>query len=151
MARDILTDKQWKRLRRALPPEKPKTGRPAKDHRLVVNGILWILRTGAPWRDLPQEYGPWQTCSRRFYRWVQAGVWNRVPAELQCQADQEDNLDWSLHHVDGTMIRAHQHAAGGQIRGPQQRTLTKPWDVVTAGSAPRATFAPKGKASRSPS
>lgn len=112
MARDILTDKQWERLHAVLPPQQPQTGRPNKDHRLVGNGILWIVRTGAPWRDLPTEYGPWQTCSTRFYRWVKAGVWDRVLAALQRQADHEGNLDWSLRHVDGTMIRAHQHAAG---------------------------------------
>jgi transposase len=117
MARDILTDQQWERLRVLLPPQKPKTGRPAKDHRMVIDGILWILRTGAPWRDLPVEYGPWQTIATRFYRWVKAGVWTRVLEELQRQADGDGNLDWSLHYVDGTMIRAHQHAAGAQKRG----------------------------------
>lgn len=119
MARDILTDEQWKRLHAVLPPQKPKTGHPAKDHRLVVNGILWILRTGAPWRDLPTEYGPWQTIATRFYRWVKAGVWDRVLATLQRQAEIEGALDWSLHHVDGTMIRAHQHAAGAQEKRSQ--------------------------------
>jgi len=137
MARDILTDEQWERLRTVLPPQKSKTGRPAKDHRLVVNGMLWILRTGAPWRDLPQDYGPWQTCSTRFYRWVKAGAWEHVLAELQRQADQHGDLDWSLHHVDGTMIRAHQHAAGAQKRGPRPRFLTKPWDAARAGSVSR--------------
>jgi transposase len=117
MARDILTDEQWERLRTVLPPQKPTTGHPAKDHRLVVNGILWILRTGAPWRDLPTDYGPWQTCSTRFYRWVKAGVWDQVLAELQQQADAGGHLDWHLHHVDGTIIRAHQHAAGARKKG----------------------------------
>ena len=87
-----------------------------KDHRPIVNGILWILRTGAPWCDLPTEYGPWQTIVTRFYRWVKAGVWSRVLQELQWQADAAGELDWSLHHVDGTVIRAHQHAAGAQKR-----------------------------------
>ena len=121
MTRDILTDDQWKRLRKVLPPQKHGTGRPAKDHRPIVNGILWILRTGAPWRDLPTEYGPWQTIATRFYRWVKAGVWSRVLQELQWQADAAGELDWSLHHVDGTVIRAHQHAAGAQKRGLLQR------------------------------
>src|ERR671922_1836340 len=65
MVRDTLTDRQWERLQPLLPPQKPKTGHPAKDHRLVLNGILWGLRTGAPWRDTPPEYGPWQTLSTR--------------------------------------------------------------------------------------
>ena len=100
-----------------LPPQKPKTGHPAKDHRLVLNGILWVLRTGAPWRDAPPAYGPWQTLATRFYRWVKAGLWDRILAELQRQGDAEGELDWDLHHVDGSVIRAHQHAAGAQKGG----------------------------------
>ncbi len=112
MAREILTDEQWERIHPLLPPQRPKTGRPAKDHRTVVEAILWIDRTGAPWRDLPEEFGPWQSIATRFYRWVEAGVWDHVLAELQRQADAQGELDWNLHHVDGTSIRAHQHAAG---------------------------------------
>jgi transposase len=112
MAREILTDEQWERIAPLLPPQRPKTGRPAKDHRKVVEAILWIDRTGAPWRDLPQEFGPWQSIATRFYRWVEDGVWDHVLAELQRQADASGDLDWELHHVDGTSIRAHQHAAG---------------------------------------
>ena len=122
MARDTLTDKQWERLRPLLPPQKPKTGPPAKDHRLVLNGILWVLRTGAPWRDAPTEYGPWQTLSTRFYRWVKAGLWDQILAELQRQGDAEGEVDWSLHHVDGTIIRAHQQAAGAQKGGSVGRS-----------------------------
>jgi transposase len=117
MVRDILTDEQWERLRPLLPPQKPITGRPSKDHRTILNGILWILRTGAPWRDLPPEYGPWQTVATRFYRWVKAGVWDRILEELQRQHDAQGELDWSLHHVDATVVRAHQHSAGAQKRG----------------------------------
>src|ERR687896_2566775 len=68
-----LTDAQWERLRPLLPPQKPPTGRPAKDHRTVVNGILWVLRTGCPWRCLPERYGSWKTVSSRFYRWQKVG------------------------------------------------------------------------------
>ena len=118
MGREKLTDTQWERLRPLLPPQKPRTGHPAKDHRLVIEGILWVLRTGAPWRAVNEEhYGPWETLASRFYRWVKAGVWTGVLAELQRQADGEGGLDWSLHHVDGTVIRAHQHAAGAPKRG----------------------------------
>ena len=114
MARDILTDEQWERIRPLLPSQKPRTGRPNKDHRTVVNAILWIDRTGAPWRDLPPEYGPWRSVATRFYRWVKAGVWDRVLGELQRQADAQGELDWKLHHVDGSAVRAHQHAAGAK-------------------------------------
>lgn len=117
MSRRDLTDEQWERLRPLLPPQKPRRGRPPKDHRQIVNGLLWLNRTGAPWRDLPERYGPWQTVATRFYRWRRAGIWDRILADLQQQADAEGTLDWSLHHVDGTIIRAHQHAAGAQKRG----------------------------------
>src|SRR5215210_2643360 len=128
MAREILTDEQWNRIRPLLPPQRPKTGRPAKDHRTVVEAILWIDRTGAPWCDLPEEFGPWQSIATRFYRWVEAGVWDHVLAELQRQADAEGDLDWNLHHIDGTSVRAHQHAAGaqkGEARTTQQRRQRK--------------------------
>src|SRR4051794_15750482 len=114
MKRGELTDAQWERLRPLLPPQKAWTGRPAKDHRLVLNGILWIDRTGAPWRDLPDYYGPWQTIATRFYRWREAGIWDDVLAALQQQADTEGRLDWAVHYVDGTTVRAHQHAAGAR-------------------------------------
>jgi transposase len=115
-----LTDVQWERLRPLLPPQKPRTGRPAKDHRTVLNGILWILRTGSPWRSLPERYGSWKTVSSRFYRWQQAGVWDCILSTLQQEADAEGRLDWSLHFVDSTVVRAHQHAAepkGGPDNG----------------------------------
>ena len=155
MARDTLTDEQWERLYTVLPPQIPKTGRPAKDHRPVINGILWILRTGAPWRDLATEYGPWQTIATRFYRWVKAGVWDRVLAALQGQAEIEGTIDWSLHHVDGTTIRAHQHAAGAQKRGSKRPVLRcirmKRWGAARAASAPRSTCEQRATASLLPS
>ncbi|HED04089.1 MAG TPA: IS5 family transposase, partial [Candidatus Fraserbacteria bacterium] len=76
MNRGNLSNEQWKRLEPLLPPQKPKTGRPAHDHRRIINGMLWILRTGAPWRDLPERYGPWQTVASRYYRWGKAGIWD---------------------------------------------------------------------------
>lgn len=113
MTREVLTDEQWEKIAPLLPPQRPSTGRPAKDHRTMVEAILWIDRTGAPWRDLPEEkFGSWQSVATRFYRWVEDGVWDHVLAELQRQADACGDLDWNLHHVDGTTVRAHQHAAG---------------------------------------
>jgi transposase len=118
MNRFELTDEQWERLRPLLPPQKPRTGRPARDHRQIVNGILWIIRTGAPWRDLPERYGSWRTVASRFYRWRKAGVWERLFAAVQQQADAAGRLDWQLHYVDGTVVRAHQHAAGAKRGSP---------------------------------
>ena len=117
MNRHEITDEQWSKLAPLLPAQRPVTGRPAKDHRLILSGILWILKTGAPWRDLPERFGPWQTVYSRFRRWQQAGIWTRILQRLQEQGP----LDWSAHHVDGTVIRAHQHAAGArQKRGGQR-------------------------------
>jgi transposase len=112
--RGDLTNQQWARLEPLLPPRKPKTGRTNNDHRRVVNGILWVLRTGAPWEDMPRRYGKHKTASSRYYRWIKAGIWQRVFADLQAQADQDGELDWTIHFVDSTVVRAHQHAAGAK-------------------------------------
>jgi transposase len=93
MNRGDLTNMQWERLQPLLPPQKPKRGRPAVEPRRILNGILWILRTGAPWRDLPERYGPWRTVASRFYRWQKAGVFRRILATLQQQADAAGQLD----------------------------------------------------------
>jgi transposase len=143
MNRGDLTNTQWERLQPLLPPQKPKTGRPAVDHRRILNGILWILRTGAPWRDLPERYGPWRTVASRFYRWQRAGIWSQLLAAVQAHADAAGQLNWDLHYIDGTMIRAHQHAAGAK------KGTRRPKRSAAAGvaSAPKSTCAPKGAAS----
>src|SRR5262245_19047865 len=112
MHRGELTQQEWARVQPLLPPQKPRVGRPAQDHRRVLNGIFWILRTGAPWRDLPERYGKWTTVVSRFYRWRVAGIWDRLLVRLEEQADAEGALDWDKNYVDGSIIRAHQHAAG---------------------------------------
>lgn len=117
MRRFELTDAQWEQILPLLPPQKPRTGRPAVDHRQVLNGMLWILRTGAPWEDLPARYGAVGTVSSRFYRWRKAGVFDRVLQRLQAKADARGDLDWDLHFVDATVVRAHQHAAGARRSG----------------------------------
>ena len=139
MNRGELTNSQWERLQPLLPPQKPKTGRPAHDHRTISNGILWRLRTGAPWRDLPERDGPWRTVASRCSRWQQAGIWSQLLAAVQAQAEAHGQLHWDVHGLDGTMIRAHQHAAGAQ-KGPQS---PKP----AAGAGPQSTGEPKGVAS----
>jgi transposase len=77
--------------------------------------MRWMHATGAPWRVLPERYGPWQTVASHFSRWVHAGVWDTVLGALQQQADARGQLDWSAHFVDGSVIRAHQHAAGARL------------------------------------
>lgn len=144
MDRPELTDAQWEKLRPLLPPQKPRTGRPAKDHRTVLEGILWVLRTGSPWRSLPERYGSWKTVSSRFYRWQKAGVWERVLADLQRRADADGRLDWTLHFVDSTVVRAHQHAAGAKGGTQEPRR----WVAAAAVTAPRSTSGPSGAGSR---
>jgi transposase len=142
--RHDLTDAQWARLRPLLPPQHPATGRPAHDHRTVVNALLWRLKTGAPWRDLPERYGPWSTVYSRFRRWQRAGVWDRVLATLQQAGDGRGALDGSLHFIDGTTVRAHQHAAGAKKGAAIRRSA-----VPVAASRRKSTSAPNGAASRS--
>ena len=111
--RGDFTDEQWAQISPLL-PKRAATGRPPKSHRKMLNGMLWILRTGAPWRDLPERYGPWSSVASRFYRWRKAGVWDRLWAEILRQVDADELLDWNVHFVDGTVVRAHQHAAGAK-------------------------------------
>jgi hypothetical protein len=77
-----LTDEGWERILPLLPPQKPAKGRPARDHRTILEGILWIARTGAPWREVPTEFGPWETIHSRYRRWRQQGLWPRIIAVL---------------------------------------------------------------------
>lgn len=114
MNRGDLTNEQWEVLAAILPPQKPKTGRPGMDHRQMMNGILWVLRTGAPWRDVPKRYGKWTTIYSRFQRWRKQGVWNRILAELQTIKSREKQIDWEIQLIDGSVVRAHQHAAGAK-------------------------------------
>jgi transposase len=142
--RHELSDEEWARLAPLLPPEKPKTGRANKAHRLVVNGILWHLGTGAPWRDLPERYGPWPSVYTRFRRWRLAGVWDRAFAALQREEDAAGQVDWELQFVDGTVIRAHQHAAGAKGGTPRPRRSA----AARAASRPRSTSRRRAVASR---
>ena len=114
MNRGDLTNKQWEQLGPVLPPQKPHTGRPALDHRQVMNGVLWVLRTGAPWRDMPERYGKWTTVYSRFQRWRKQGVWDRILSELQTMKSRDKQIDWEIHMIDGSVVRAHQHAAGAK-------------------------------------
>ena len=109
------------RLEPHLVPEKPRTGRPNAPDWRILKGILWVLRTGAPWHDLPRHYGPAGTVSSRFCRWRASGLLDRILSALQAEADARGEVDWDLHFVDATIIRTHQHAAGacrdGAIKG----------------------------------
>jgi transposase len=103
-----LSDAQWRRIADLLPGKKSDPGRSAADNRLFVNAVLWVLRSGAHWHDLPERYGKWKSVHKRFGRWADAGVWERIFEHL---IEDPDN-DYVM--LDTTLIRAHQQAAGGK-------------------------------------
>lgn len=126
--RHELTEEQWLRLEPLLPTQRGgpgRRGRPAKDHRTLINGMLWIDKTGAPWRDLPEQYGPWQTVATRFYRWTKRGVWQKILEQLQQDADARGEVQWSIHYIDSSVVRAHQHAAGAKRGTPKSPPIQK--------------------------
>jgi transposase len=111
-----LTDAQWALLEPLL-PRASRLGRPAKwNKRQMIDGIRWRIRVGAPWRDVPAGYGPWQTLYGWFRRWQRDGTWQRILAGLQSLADAAGLICWDVS-VDSTVMRAHQHAAGARKRG----------------------------------
>jgi transposase len=113
MARLNRRDDQWERLAHLLPGKPGDRGRTAADNRLFVEAILWMARAEAPWRDLPETFGPWNSVYKRFARWQERGVWQRIFDALAGDADVEEVF------IDSTVIRVHQHAAGAQKkRGP---------------------------------
>lgn len=105
MRRYEISDDPWNRIKFLLPGQPGDPGVTAADNRLFINAVLWIARTGAPWRDLPERFGNWNSAWRRFDRWVRKGVWERVFRELQ-----DPDLEWMF--LDSTVIRAHCDAAG---------------------------------------
>lgn len=120
MSRHDLTDGEFNAIRFYLPAQKTGSqGRPWKDHRTVINGILWILATGSPWRDLPVEFGKWQTVYGRFRRWLNEGLWDLIFARLLRRVEKLGGIDRSLWCVDGSIIRAHRSASGGSRQSPE--------------------------------
>ena len=117
--RHAISDEDFDRIKDLLPGRAGTPGHRAKDNRLFVDAVLWIAKTGAPWRDLPDRYGSWKTVASRFYRWRKAGIWERVLGALRRRADEAGKLDWGRHYVDSSTVRAHQHAAGA--KGGTQR------------------------------
>lgn len=108
MLRFVLRDDQWKRLRGLLPGKDSDPGRSAYDNRLFLEAVLWKVRVGAPWRDLPDEFGPWNSVFQRFRRWAKKGVFERIFNVLSGDADFEYAL------IDGTIVRVHQHGMGAK-------------------------------------
>ncbi|QDU63699.1 hypothetical protein Pan216_45800 [Planctomycetes bacterium Pan216] len=123
MARLLLSDDEWEMIADVFP--KPKVmGRPQRDPRMIVDGILWILRAGSPWRDLPEEFGPWQTVWRRFDQWNSDGTLDEVLRRLQSAFVDLGEIDHELWCIDGTIVRAHRCAGGGGRKGIPTSPLT---------------------------
>ena len=139
MGRSDLTNSQWARLEPLLPQGK-KPGRPPTwTRRQLIDGIRWRTRTGAPWRDLPERYGPWDRAYDLFRRWQRDGTWQRIFVHLQAEADAKGLITWDVS-VDSTIARAHQHAAGARKKGLRRKSLP------AASSPNRTTTASGGRA-----
>jgi transposase len=105
----VLNDAHWARIENLLPSSDGQRGRPFRDHRQVIEGIVYRFRTGIAWRDLPKEFGPWQTVWKRHKRFSSDGTWDKIHTRLLAEADAAGDLDWTIS-VDSTISRAHQHA-----------------------------------------
>lgn len=122
MTRTRLTDDQWRRIEHLLAGKPGDPGRTGGDNRRFVEAVLWVARVGAPWRDLPREFGPWNSVYQRFARWSNKGVWHRVFSEMAKDADFEEVF------MDSTIVRAHQHAAGAPKKTGIRRSGTRAAD-----------------------
>ena len=118
-----LSEGQWNRIQDLLPGRQESVGRTAKDNRVFVNGVLWILRSGARWSDLPERYGKYKSVHKRFARWATTGVWERLFRTLTQDAKNEYLL------IDSTIVRAHQQAATGRKTGVWTRLWGVPEEV----------------------
>ena len=116
--RHDLTDEQWARLEPFLPDRTPQRGGRWNDHRPVIDGILWRVRTGSPWRDVPPCYGDFRTLHGRHRRWSADGTWAEILAALQADSDADTSEEWAVG-MDSTVVRAHRHAAGARHAPPQ--------------------------------
>ena len=145
MHRHQLTDEQWSIVEPLIPKKHAHTGRPPAEPRQMLDGIMWILRTGAPWRDLPERFGPYQTVYDYYSHWRHDGVFDRVLQALQIRLDREGKIDWDLWCIDGSHVRAARCAAGaGKKVSDSTRTRvsrrTTHWAAAAADSAASSTW-----------
>ena len=134
-----LSDAQWEQIADLLPANGQRGGQ-WKDHRLMIDAILWALSDGGRWRNLPQEFGPWQSAYDRFRRWTRRGLWDRTLLRLQARKMRQGGIDWSLFCIDGTVVRAHQSAAGAPKKTARRASRrTTRWAAARAASGPSCT------------
>ena len=151
MKRHELTDEQWALVEPLLPVSGACTGRPPKDPRVMLNGVFWILHTGAPWRDLPERFGPWQTVYDHFAKWRRTEVFAGIVAALQIKLDRRGLIDWDLWCLDGSNVRASRAAAGADKKvasGTRGSRRTTRWAAAEAGLARSSTWLLTAKACR---
>jgi transposase len=124
-----MTDDGFERIEDPLPVQ--SRGGKWADHRTVLNGIFWVLNSGAQWRDVPERYGKWETVYGRYQRWTREGLFDRILERLHVTLDDQGRIDWSVFDVDGSNVRAHRAASGAaetsKKTGRTSRTTT-PWD-----------------------
>jgi transposase len=154
MKRHEVMDEQWELVDPLIPIKSARTGRPPRDRRQMLNGIFWILGTGAPWRDLPERFGPWQTVYRYFSEWRRDGVFARIIEALQIKLDEGGLIDWELWCVDGASVRAARAAAGADKKvspGTRTNRRTTRWAAAEAGLDRSSTWLLTARALRWPS
>lgn len=151
MARHELSDEAWERIAGLLPEPGEAGGRPWNDHRRTLNGIFWILRTGAPWRDLPARFGAWKTIYGRFSRWSKDGTIDTIVETLQGELDAEGKIDRDLWCLDGSSVRATRAASGGGKKGGRTSLRTTPSAARVAAWGPNSIWSATAEESRSPS
>jgi len=140
---DDLTDEQWDRIKHLIPPSTARTGRPANDRRLMLDGIFWILSAGTRWRQLDSRFGPYQTVFGYFTRWRRDGVLAKVVEALQVELDKKGLIDWDLWCVDGSNVRASKSAAGAEKKvsaASRPSRPTTPSVAVKVDLAPSSTW-----------
>lgn len=138
MPRHGVSDEEWAVIEDLFPQPRP-TGRPPMPARQAFEGICWILRSGAPWRDLPEELGPWQTVYAHFNRWSSDGTLAQVFRRLQERFSADDRFDHTVWSIDGTIVRAHRCAGGGGKKGIRGNRRTTPSAVLAADFPRKST------------
>jgi transposase len=154
MKRHELTDEQWALVDPYLPLSTARTGRPPRDRRTLLNAVFWILGTGAPWRDLPERFGPWQTAYDHFCKWRRAGVFASIIDALQIKLDDQGHIDWELWCVDGSNVRAARAAAGAEKKVSTAIPTNPPttrWAAAEAGLDRNSTWLLTARAYHLPS
>jgi len=151
MRRYELSDAEWAMISDLLPEQHShRQGRSWRDHRAVLNGIFWVLCSGANWRDVPERYGPWSTVYTRFRRWRSDGTFDRILNRLQIELDERGLIDYATWMADSTSVRASKAAAGARKKGTPANLTIMRWDAPEVGSRQRCTSSVTVEGCRSP-